>query len=206
MDDDKEQEQSSKKRKLNKKKRKNRKKKNQKPFNFGLYKQRHVAFKFAYFGHNYHGFVIQENIENTIEHHLFSALKRTCLIESVESSDYSRCGRTDKGVSCSMNVMALKVRSVGIAGDDDEGLPSKEEEMDYIQILNGVLPSEIRMLSWCPVDPAFSARFDCKQRAYKYLFYRDSMDIEAMQRACSLMVGTHDFRNFCKMTSVEDSQ
>lgn len=60
---------------------------------------RHVLLKFYYLGWDYQGFTTQEETIKTIEHHLFAALKRTCLIESRETSNYHRCGRTDRGVS-----------------------------------------------------------------------------------------------------------
>ena len=50
----------------------------------------------AYFGWDYHGFAVQETTGKTIESELFSALKKTRLIEDRESSNYHRCGRTDK--------------------------------------------------------------------------------------------------------------
>lgn len=69
-------------------------------------------------------------------------------------------------------------------------------------MLNSVLPSDIRILSWSPVDITFSSRFDCKCRCYKYLFYKNGMNIDNMKKACQLLKGTHDFRNFCKMDVV----
>lgn len=55
--------------------------------------------KFYYLGWDYQGYVKQEDTVNTIEEHLFQALIKTCLIKDRESSNYHRCGRTDKGVS-----------------------------------------------------------------------------------------------------------
>lgn len=63
------------------------------------YKKRHVAFKLLYLGWNYHGFASQDITEKTIEHELFRAFTTCCLIESRQTSNYHRCGRTDKGVS-----------------------------------------------------------------------------------------------------------
>lgn len=60
---------------------------------------RHVLLKFMYLGWDYQGYAAQEDNENTIERHLFSALIKTCLIKDRASSNYHRCGRTDKGVS-----------------------------------------------------------------------------------------------------------
>jgi len=42
-------------------------------------------------------------------------------------------------------------------------------------------------------------RFWCKGRTYKYFFIREQLDIDAMKQAAQLLVGEHDFRNFCKM-------
>lgn len=60
---------------------------------------RTVAFKLLYLGWDYDGFVTQDNTTNTIENHLFNALKKACMIESREKSNYHRCGRTDQAVS-----------------------------------------------------------------------------------------------------------
>jgi len=61
--------------------------------------KRHVLLKFLYLGWDYQGYATQEDTANTIEHHLFSALVRCCLVETRQTSNYGRCGRTDKGVS-----------------------------------------------------------------------------------------------------------
>jgi len=45
------------------------------------------------------GFAVQEDSEKTVEAALFDALLKTRLIESRATSNYHRCGRTDKGVS-----------------------------------------------------------------------------------------------------------
>lgn len=68
-------------------------------FDFSAHGRRHVALKIAYLGWGYQGFASQENTNNTIEEKLFEALTKTRLIESRQTSNYHRCGRTDKGVS-----------------------------------------------------------------------------------------------------------
>ena len=50
------------------------------------------------------------------QRHLFDALKKTCLIADIESCNFSRCGRTDKGVSALGQVVSLDVRSLAIRG------------------------------------------------------------------------------------------
>lgn len=66
---------------------------------FHRYNTRHIALKILYLGWDYQGFAAQEDTEKTIETALFEALLKTKLIESRETSNYHRCGRTDKGVS-----------------------------------------------------------------------------------------------------------
>lgn len=83
----------------------------QKPFDFTRYHKRHIALKMAYLGWDFHGFARQESTENTIESHFFAALSKACLIENRADCNYSRCGRTDKGVSAFSQVVSLDVRS-----------------------------------------------------------------------------------------------
>ena len=57
------------------------------------------------------GYTVQEGIQATVENHLFEAFKRTKLIQSRETSNYHRCGRTDKGVSAFSQVVSIDFRS-----------------------------------------------------------------------------------------------
>lgn len=68
-----------------------------------------VVFKLSYIGFNYQGLAIQKHTDNTIEFHLFNALRKLRLVkgENPEDWDYSRSGRTDKGVSALGNVGVL---------------------------------------------------------------------------------------------------
>ena len=194
-----------------------------------------------------------------------------------EGCEYSKCGRTDKGVSAFAQVVGIRVRSnrpnirapastLEKASSDSRGIESfpqaealelatrtsKSEEkvadegtstppstsnslsedsafhpindeIPYCQILNRLLPPDIRVLAWCPNPPLdFSARFSCKERRYKYFFTQPAftptvgnhsvtsssrergrregwLDIEAMRQAAHRFVGLHDFRNFCKV-------
>ena len=97
------------------------------------------------------------------------------------------------------------------------------DELPYIQLLNRVLPNDIRILAWCPAPPPeFSARFSCRERRYRYFFTQPAfapvpgsaglvdtisgapsregwLDIAAMREAAEHYVGLYDFRNFCKL-------
>jgi tRNA pseudouridine38/39 synthase len=176
-----------------------------------------------------------------------------------EGCEYSKCGRTDRGVSAFGQVIGIRVRSnkplqkvksPALEQAQDGGEESTEDieapllapdmeteieeeetpfedlkdELPYIQLLNRVLPPDIRIYAWCPNPPPnFSARFNCKERRYKYFFTNPCfapipgpsglykapsdqramregwLDINAMQSACQNLVGLHDFRNMCKI-------
>ena len=97
-----------------------------------------------------------------------------------------------------------------------------------MQVLNRLLPPDIRVLAWCPCPLAdFSARFSCKERRYRYFFTQPAftpttgaaglsggfahsgrgsrprregwLDIDAMKEGARKFMGLHDFRNFCKV-------
>ena len=105
-----------------------RKKKEARPFDMSKYRQRHLAFHVQYDGGKYHGFAdqLEEEGEETVERHIFNALIKLRLITDKKSCQYSRCGRTDRGVSALGQVIALKVRSslpvLNTSKDDDDKL------------------------------------------------------------------------------------
>lgn len=176
------------------------------------YATRYIALKLAYLGKNYGGYEFQAsgNVE-TIEEHLWKALTKAHLIfpqdENVvewQCCDYSKCGRTDRGVSAFGQVIGLRVRSNrpaarkrvkledGAAGT--EGVETAEEdgetevdpewdpvrdELQYARMLNRILPPDIRILAWCPSPPPdFSARFSCRERQYRYFFTQPAFSPE----------------------------
>lgn len=251
-------------------------KKPNKPFDPSKYTTRHIALKFAYLGQSYNGFEHHANNKTplpTIEEELWKALVKTRLIFKEpqerasrkgditldwEGCEYSKCGRTDKGVSAFGQVVGIRVRSLkpvsigaiperschapesdepeirpsrtgqegeSSAMNEDQGWHSVDDELPYPRILNRVLPEDIRVLAWAPTPhEAWSARFDCRERRYRYFFTqpcfsplpghtgilsgltsseaeeRDGwLNIEAMRKAATFLQGTHDFRNFCKL-------
>ena len=266
-------------------------------FDPSKYSTRFIALKFAYLGQRYNGLEFHPNNKTplpTVEEELWKALNKARLVfptrntllgpdePNWEGCDYSKCGRTDKGVSAFGQVVGIRVRSnrpvnrtqkpassedavseqepshrrdIGTAvppavsgtslGEDatsttsstseprsDETLlfNSIKDEIKYCQVLNRLLPPDIRMLAWCPAPPLdFSARFSCKERRYRYFFTQPAftptigseglhgdidkqdpptsrrregwLDINAMGEASHKFVGLHDFRNFCKIDS-----
>jgi len=152
----------------------------------------------AYFGENYHGFATHhEKDDQTVETAILAAMRKIRLI-SPDSlglpEGYSRCGRTDRGVSALAQVLALPLRHRSKPALDSE-------ELDYCTMLNRVLPDDILVTAWSPCSSEFDARFKCTARTYRYYVNLSlgEIDVEAMREGCSLFEGTHDFRNFCKM-------
>ncbi|KAI9896435.1 hypothetical protein N3K66_008607 [Trichothecium roseum] len=98
------------------------KRKQQKRIDPSMYSTRHIALKFAYLGKNYGGLEYADSgVLPSIESELWKALTKACLVfppagqdpDAVDFSccDYSKCGRTDRGVSAFGQVVALRVRS-----------------------------------------------------------------------------------------------
>ena len=176
---------------------------------------RRIALKVAYLGWGYAGFASQVPSQGTrtVEDALFEALVSTRLVRDVGSCGYSRCGRTDKGVSALGQVVALEVRSARRSGAwrtrgrqkeaeaevEDDGWDDARDEIDYVSTLNRALPDDVQVLGWADVGPDFHARFSATWRHYKYVFCGTGLDVGAMQRAAASFLGRHDFRNFCKM-------
>ena len=255
-------------------------------FDPSKYSTRLIALKFAYLGQRYNGYEHHANNKTplpTIEEILWKALMKAKLIFPSESlvtgkedvnwqgCEYSKCGRTDRGVSAFGQVIGLRVRSrrplvtkrTGLysEGDsrssaeietrapplnlemddnadhlslDDSSLHESlsfhpiQDEIPYPQVLNRLLPRDIRVLAWCPAPPTdFSARFSCRERRYRYFFTQPAfnptygndrnafrlanvegtykrrrdgwLDVAAMSVAAKRYEGLHDFRNFCKI-------
>lgn len=80
---------------------------------FKKFEQKKFALKVCYLGFCYDGMAYQKmNDDNTVEAFIFKAFHTMSLIKDpLPGEDYTRAGRTDKGVSAMGNVIALKLRS-----------------------------------------------------------------------------------------------
>lgn len=174
-----------------------------KPFDFSKYPKQKIAIMFMYFGWEFEGLVQQENTLNTVEQTLFQALLKTKLIDDPKNCYYTRCGRTDKGVSAFRQVASLIVRCTSI---NEQSLTSSDSssELPYLKMLNGVLPSSIRILAYSIVSDGFHSRHSCSAREYIYFLPRGKIQLKQMNDACKLLVGSHDFRNFCHFDNNHD--
>ncbi|OAA53991.1 pseudouridylate synthase 3 [Cordyceps fumosorosea ARSEF 2679] len=174
------------------------------------YSTRFIALKLAYLGKNYGGFEFQAMCKQpTIEEELWNALTKACLIFPEDEKivdfnicEYSKCGRTDRGVSAFGQVIGIRVRSnkplpreprqrveedeMGGQAEQEQEAAAKEkpfdpiaDEIPYPMLLNRLLPPDIRILAWCPSPPPdFSARFSCRERQYRYFFTQPAFSPE----------------------------
>lgn len=181
------------------------------------YPRAHIALRISYLGWKYNGFATQISLKSesdedplkrinelissgivTVEDLLFKALLKTKLIESPRTCNYSRCGRTDTGVSAMNQVIGLTIRSQTKSDSVDPSDTQTEVTLPILRMLNRCLPDDIRVTGWSPAVPSFDARFSCIGRKYKYYFNGSSLDIEKMREACLLLEGLHDFSSFCR--------
>ena len=155
---------------------------------------RNIKLVISYDGTAYHGWQTQLNkatIQGTIEKALGIIMK--------QKIDLTGSGRTDGGVHALGQVANFKA---------DTKIPE-----DKIKIaLNANLPRDIRILESVDVDMSFNSRFDALDKTYMYQIYNDRvgspfysryscfipqvLDINKMEEALNLIIGTHDFKGF----------
>ncbi|KAF7459456.1 tRNA pseudouridine synthase [Cryptosporidium felis] len=159
--------------------------------------------RISYIGTNYYGIAYQkDDTIPTIEGEIYKALLKLRLIKDIDSCDLVRCGRTDRGVHSAGNYISVNLRT-----RSNEFGP-----YNYMEMMNGVLPWDIRVHGFCKVRNDFSARFDCAYRVYKYYFPLNlkktkisrfpcisEQSVKIMDIAAKRFLGTHDFRRFCKI-------
>lgn len=152
-------------------------------------------FEIAYNGTSFAGWQSQLNatgVQEVVEHALSKLLRSE--IKIVGS------GRTDTGVHCEQQFFHADI--------------DKEFDKDQFLIrLNTFLPKAIVILSIRKVKDEAHARYSATERSYEYritltknpflealaLHYFKELNIQTMNRAAALLVGSHDFEAFSKV-------
>lgn len=156
-------------------------------------KMKRVKLIVSYDGTNYCGWQIQPNgvtIEEMLNRHLSDLLQEP--IKVIGAS------RTDSGVHALGNVAVF---------DTNARMPA--EKISYA--MNTRLPADIRIIDSEEVAPDFHPRKCHTVKTYEYCIYNRrfpdptkrlysyftyyKLDIEAMRKAASYLVGTHDFKS-----------
>ena len=149
----------------------------------------------AYKGTDYHGWQVQNNVLSVqqVLNNVLSTILRSEIF-TVGS------GRTDAGVHASQQ----------IAHFDTEVILDPEK---HLFKFNSMLPADISIKSIHRVTDEAHARFDATKRSYEYKigsaknpFHDDleytfnaELDIDAMNEASQLLLGTNDFESFSKV-------
>jgi tRNA pseudouridine38-40 synthase len=157
----------------------------------------HLKLLIQYDGTDFVGSQLQSK-GRTVQGELEAALARL----AGEPVRVALAGRTDSGVHAWAQVASL-----------DFPERSRLNTPQAIQrALNGTLSYDVAVTGAEIVPERFHARFSARKRAYRYLLWnaaaplpllrryslhvRQKLDIEAMQQAASLLVGTHDMAAF----------
>lgn len=164
-----------------------------------------LVLKVGYRGANFSGYAEQEGVR-TVAGCLRQALE-TLLRRPV---DLTCAGRTDAGVSALSQFV-----SVPVTVEELEG----REPRRVWRSLMALTPEDISIRGLYKAPEGFSARFDALGRRYTYRiacgnaqpvlawdyawWCRSELDVEAMQRAATVLVGEHDFVSFCKVSSAQ---
>lgn len=115
-------------------------------------------------------------------------------------------GRTDAGVHALGQVARLKTNR-------------RVKPFELQRSLNDRLPADISVLRTFEVSPDFDPRRDAVRRYYLYQislrrtafakrfvwWVKDRLNVDAMNKACSLVGGRHDFARFCDKRAEERS-
>ena len=161
----------------------------------------------AYDGGDFHGWATQPGLR-TVQGELEAAL--ATVLRVAEASTVC-AGRTDTGVHARGQVVHVDVeeQSVVVAAGRFEG-----EALDALtRRLNGVLPDDLRVRRAVAAPAGFDARFSPLWRRYAYrvcdgvpdpltrghvLAWPRPLDVDAINRASSALLGLRDFAAFCK--------
>jgi len=153
----------------------------------------------AYDGAAFRGFALQPEIP-TVAGALRVALGRTARLP--EPPALTCAGRTDAGVHARGQVVHVDLPPIPFDG------------VGLARALNRQLGPSIVVLSATAVSDQFDARRSATARRYRYLVWnaaapdpllapttwhvRDPLDLRAMSAAADVLLGTHDFRAFCR--------
>jgi tRNA pseudouridine38-40 synthase len=150
-----------------------------------------------YDGTDFVGWQTQEN-GRSVQGEITKALKQILQ----ESVNVIGAGRTDTGVHAKGQVANFRTHT-------------SLETKSIVNAINGVLANDIRVLSAADVPGSFHARYDARERVYRYhislkpvaierqyqWFVKYDLDLASMNVAAGQIVGEHNFESFCKSES-----
>ena len=158
---------------------------------------RRLRIDLAYDGTNFSGWAIQPD-RRTVQEVVETAL--STVAQSPATTIVA--GRTDAGVHATGQVIHVD-------------LPETLELDDLAYKLNRILDEDVRINNIEIAPPAFHARFSALRRYYEYRILDENkviqplarlntapwyrpLDVDVMNRASALLLGTHNYAAFCK--------
>jgi tRNA pseudouridine38-40 synthase len=158
---------------------------------------RRLRLDISYDGTNFSGWAVQPD-RRTVQQ---------CIEEAISTVTQSKAetivaGRTDAGVHATGQVIHVDI-------------PESLDLSDLAYKLNRILDEDIRINQIEIAPPAFHARFSALRRYYEYRILDENkvipplarfnseswyrpLDVDVMNQASALLLGTHNFAAFCK--------
>jgi tRNA pseudouridine38-40 synthase len=158
---------------------------------------RRLRLDLSYDGTNFSGWAVQPD-RRTVQQCIEDAIRTV----AQSKAETIVAGRTDAGVHATGQVIHVD-------------LPESLELSDLAYKLNRILDEDIRINEIQIAPPAFHARFSALRRYYEYRILDENkvipplsrfntaswyrpLDVDQMNQASALLLGTHDFAAFCK--------
>ena len=158
---------------------------------------RRLRLDISYDGTNFSGWGIQPD-RRTVQQSVEDAISTVAQAKA----ETIVAGRTDAGVHATGQVIHVD-------------LPESLELTDLAYKLNRILDQDIRINQITIAPPAFHARFSALRRYYEYRILDENkvipplarfnteswyrpLDVDVMNQASALLLGTHDYAAFCK--------
>jgi tRNA pseudouridine38-40 synthase len=172
--------------------------------------RRRWVLRLAYDGSGFRGFAVQDGVP-TVAGALSAALARSVRLDP--APPLTCAGRTDAGVHARGQVVHVELPAV--LPDVRAGrqvIPMGPAEL--VRSLNRQLAPAVVVRDAAPAPAGFDARRSATGRLYRYLVWNapvpdplldrwswhvaEPLDPRAMAAAADVLVGTHDFRAFCR--------
>ena len=163
-----------------------------------------LVVQIGYRGAGFSGYAEQEDqrtVAGELRRALEVLLRRPC--------ELTCAGRTDAGVSALNQYVSTPVYEEELMRD-----PKR-----FWRSLMAITPEDVSIRGLYIAHKDFSARFDAQQRSYCYRiacgnaqpvllwnhvwWLRVPLDVRLMNEAAQALVGEHDFRSFCKVSSAQ---
>ena len=145
-----------------------------------------LALLIGYLGGKFAGSQYQPD-KRTVEGEFIKAGISCGAWTDAKNAGFRTAGRTDKGVSARRQLISVTVSN-----------PER-----FCDAINFYLPDDIWCHGYTEVDEEFYPRYHAGIRTYRY-FYPHKLNIDKMNEAAKLFVGTHDFSGFSKMEGGRD--